>query len=155
MPSFYLDTSAIVKIYAREPGTEWMTTLVEPALGHALYTVRMTGPEAIAALSRKARTGEISASDADRAGQVFRQDWQGRRYLVVAVTAALAEQAMDLAERYGLRGYDAVHIAAALAVVARQRRVNAPILTFISADVSQRQAANAESLPVDDPTGYT
>ena len=61
---------------------------------------------------------------------------------------------MDLAERRGLRGYDAVHLAAALVVAAAQRDVGRPPLTFVSADTAQRQAAAAEGLPVEDPTAY-
>jgi hypothetical protein len=36
--------------------------------------VHLTGPELIAALSCKARTGEITASDAALAGQALRRD---------------------------------------------------------------------------------
>jgi uncharacterized protein len=36
--------------------------------------------------------------------------------LLIGVDWALARQAGDLAEHYGLRGYDAVHLATALAV---------------------------------------
>ena len=52
MASYYLDTSALVKCYALEAGTTWMNALREPDAGHTLYTVRLTGPELIAALSR-------------------------------------------------------------------------------------------------------
>ena len=151
MASYYLDTSALVKCYALEAGTTWMNALREPDAGHTLYTVRLTGPELIAALSRKARTGEVTSADAGRAGQAVRRDWPGR-YVVVAVSEPIAEQAMDLAERHGLRGYDAVHLATALAVVVRQRRAGAPILAFVSADAAQRRAAEAEGIVGVDPS---
>jgi len=61
---------------------------------------------------------------------------------------------MDLAERRGLRGYDAVHLAAALVVAEAQRRAGRPPLTFVSADTNQRQAAAAEGLLVEDPNAY-
>jgi len=61
---------------------------------------------------------------------------------------------MDLAERYGLRGYDSVHLAAALIVADLQRGMGRSLLTFVSADAVQRQAAAAEGLPVENPSAY-
>lgn len=154
MAAYYLDTSALVKTYAREAGTAWVAALVDPARDHILYTVRLTGPEMVAALGRKARTGELTASAAARAIGAFRRSWRRRSY-VVAMTVILAERAMDLAERYGPRGYDAVHLAAALTIADRQRDVGLPQLTFVSADTEQRRAAVAEGLLVEDPNAFT
>lgn len=53
MASYYLDTSALVKAYAHETGMAWVRLLIEPARGHIVYTVRLTGPKTVAALSRK------------------------------------------------------------------------------------------------------
>jgi len=97
--SYYLDTSALVKAFAREQGTAWVTALVEPAAGHALYTVRLTGPEMVAALGRKARTGELTAAASAQAVATFRRSWR-RRPNVVAATVALTERAMDLAAQH-------------------------------------------------------
>jgi hypothetical protein len=72
----------------------------------------------------------------------------------VAVTTAVADRAMDLAERHGLRGYDAVHLAAALIIADAQQRRGLPAGTFLSADSIQRTAAAAEGLPVDDPNAH-
>ena len=153
MTAYYLDTSALVKRYAQERGTVWVTALVDPSGGHALYTVRLTGAEMVAALARKARTGALGSADAARAIQAFRQDWLAWTR-VLSVSPTLIERAMDLAERRGLRGYDAVHLAAALAVASARTRSNLSPLTFVSADVDQRQATAAEGLPVEDPAAY-
>lgn len=104
-------------------------------------------------LSRKARTGELTVAEATSAIRAFRRAWR-RRYRIVAVTAAVAERAMDLAERHGLRGYDAVHLAAALAIAEAQRRRGLPAGIFLSADSAQRTAAATEGLPVDDPNAH-
>lgn len=153
MAAYYLDTSALVKVFARESGTAWATALVDPAAGHTLYTVRLTGPEAVATLGRKVRTGELTQAEATSAMRAFRQAWH-RRYRVVAATVAVAERAMDLAERHGLRGYDAVHLAAALAVSDLRLRRGLPVATFVTADTVQRQAAAVEGLRVDDPNAH-
>lgn len=153
MASYYLDTSALVKRYAYEQGSAWITRILDRRVGHHLYTVRLTGPEAIAAFTRKVSTGEVSAEAAARSSRVFRRHWE-RRFLVVEITAAIAEQAMNLAERHGLRGYDAVHLSGALTVAREQRGVGRPLLTFVSADDRQRQAALAEGLQVENPNAY-
>lgn len=153
MAAYYLDTSALVKAFVRESGTAWMTKLIDPAVGHILYTVRLTGPEMVAALGRKARTGEVTAATATRAIAAFRQSWH-KRPNIVAVTITLTERAMDLTERRGLRGYDAVHLAAALIIADRQRSAGLPALTFVSADDDQRRAALAEGLLVENPNAY-
>jgi predicted nucleic acid-binding protein len=151
--TYYLDTSALVKRYAMEAGTAWVTALINPGAGHTLYTVRLAGPELVAALGRKARTGELTSAQATSAIAAFRRAWT-RRYRIVAATVAVTEHAMDLAERRGLRGYDAVHLAAALEIAdARQRRSLGPP-TFVSADSDQRQAAATEGLPTADPAAY-
>ena len=153
MAVYYLDTSTLVKRYAREPGSAWVAALVDPAQGHGLYTVRVTAVELIAALFRKARMGGITFADAVHEAQTFRLDWQ-HDYLILEVTSTVTERAMDLAEAYGLRGYDAVHLGAALDAQATRQAMGLPDLTFVSADTDQRQAAAAEGLPVDDPNAY-
>jgi hypothetical protein len=66
MAVYSLDTGAMVKRYAAEAGTVWLRSLTDPPAGHDLYAVRMTGPEVIAALARKVRTGQLAAADALR-----------------------------------------------------------------------------------------
>lgn len=61
---------------------------------------------------------------------------------------------MALAERYTLRGYDAVHLAATLELQAAQQSLQAPAPTFVSADLEQIQAALAEGLLVENPNNY-
>ncbi len=68
---------------------------------------------------------------------------------------AVTERAMDLAAAHGLRGYDAVHLGAALDIQDVRRTMALPDLTFVSADTNQRQAAAAEGLLVEDPNAYS
>src|SRR5207248_1520729 len=80
---------------------------------HLLYTLRLTAAETIAALYRKVRTGEIDARQAQQAEAAFRADWAWQ-YEIGEATEAVVERAMTLARRHPLRGYDALHLAAAL-----------------------------------------
>jgi hypothetical protein len=60
---------------------------------------------------------------------------------VIEVSASLALSAGELAERHGLRGYDAVHLAAAVTVAAD---------VIVSADSDLLVAAATEGLAVID-----
>ena len=153
MAILFFDTSALVKRYARERGSSWIGTLVDPAQKHDLFTARITAVEMVAALFRKARTGGITSADAIHGTQTFRLDWS-QDYLILEVTPIVTERAMDLAQAYGLRGYDAVHLGAALDIQDTRQIAGLATLAFVSADNSQRQAAAAEGLRVEDPTAY-
>ena len=111
MAAYFFDSSALVKRYVAESGTQWVCDLCDPAAGHSLYIARIAGAEVIAAPARRARTGSLAQSAAQRAMAAFRGDFSGA-YLVSELTPALVERAMDLAQAYGLRGYDAVQLAA-------------------------------------------
>lgn len=111
MAVYFFDSSALVKRYVVESGTQWVCDLCDPATGHTLYIVRITGAEVIAALARRTRTGSLTQSAAQNTMAAFRDDFGGS-YLISELTPALVERAMDLAQMYGLRGYDAVQLAA-------------------------------------------
>lgn len=153
MAVYYVDTSALVKYYVRERGTAWVRDLFDPARAHTLYTVSLTGAELVAAVHRKGRTGELDAASVTRTTAAVRTDWPTWAH-VLTIHAGLIEGAMDLIERHGLRGYDAVHLAAALEVGRAQRQGKADPLTFVSADTDQRQAATSEGLTVADPNAH-
>ena len=108
----------------------------------------------IAAIFRKMRMGELSGPEASQLAQTFRSDWQ-IRYQILGVTSAIAEQAMHLAESHGLRGYDAVHLATALALQQIRQSAGWSPLTFVSADNDQLLAAQAEALPTENPNSYS
>lgn len=94
MTVYYFDTSALVKRYAQEAGTAWVMNLTDPAAGHDIYIVRITGPEMVAALFRKVRTGEITQADAARATVNFRTDFRAQ-YEIVEVTTSVADRAQQ------------------------------------------------------------
>lgn len=152
MAAYYLDTSALAKRYVMEQGSEWVETLIT-AVESDLYTGRLTAVEIVAALARKARTGGTTPAEAMRGIQDFRYDWP-RDYLILEVTPGMTERAMDLAQAHGLRGYDAVHLGAALDLHDARQEEGLPALVFVSADDDQRRAAVAEGLPVEDPNAH-
>ena len=145
MATFYLDTSALVKRYIDDVGTDWARATLDPVTGHALVTSTLTRVELVAALMRRGRASGAVMFDVQRRLALFRGHWHVE-YRPLEVTEAVLDRAVDIAERHGLRGYDAVHVAGALvrteSIPARGR---SPLI-FASADDEQLAAAAAEGL---------
>jgi predicted nucleic acid-binding protein len=154
LAAYYFDTSALVKRYVQEPGTIWVTGVASPMGNHDIYVVRITGPEMIAAFFRKARRGEAAINDVRRAAEDSRSDFRDQ-YQVVEITEGIADRAMLLAQQHGLRGYDAVQLAAAAELHGIRNRMGLLPLTLISADGALNTAAQAEGLAVDDPNDHS
>ena len=153
MAALYLDTSALVKRYVQETGSSWISTATNASAQNVLYILRVTAVEMIAAITRKARMGDISPTNAATAITNFRADLSAS-FSVVEITPALAQDAMRLAERHALRAYDALQLGGAVQI--NTERVTAGLIlpTFISADVNLNRAARAEGLSVDDPNAH-
>lgn len=150
MAAYFFDASALVKRYATEAGTQFVTSLLDPPAHNRIFIARITGAEVVSAIARKKKGLKISAADATSAITLFRQDFVNR-FLVVEVTPALVDSAMTLGETHALRGYDAVQLAAALHTQARRRARGLPDLSLIAADDALLRAAIAEGLATDNP----
>ena len=153
MAHYYLDSSALVKRYVAERGTRWVDRLCEARTGHVIYTVRVSGAEIVAALFRRTRGGSLPRATAQAEAAQFKIDLVDD-YQIVEVTESVINTAMRLAEQHGLRGYDAVQLAAALSVQAARGISGLSPLIFVSADSDLNVAAAAEGLPVEDPNAY-
>jgi hypothetical protein len=153
MAAYFFDASALVKRYARETGTGWMLSLFRRAAGNRLYVARITGVEVAAALARKRRGAHLTASGAARALQRLRRDLD-KRLRIVEITPALLTDGMGLAEKHGLRGYDAVQLAAVLAANNERVRLSLPPLILVAADNELLAASMAEGLTTDDPNNH-
>ncbi len=154
MPNVYfVDTSALAKRYVTETGTLWLQTTLDPSTGCSVYIVRITAVERVAALTRRERGGTISPPNAVAARTAFRTHLAAQ-YQVIELTEALANEAMLLAETHGLRGYDAVQMAAAVDVNASYRAAGLPPITLISADAELNAAIALEGLMAESPNSY-
>ena len=108
----YFDTSAFVKLLVPEPGSDLADAIWNEADG--VSTGRATWVEARAALAAAGRTGRLTPGLTGEALGGLARRFQAVD--VVDLTAPLAQSAGDLAERRGLRGCDAVHLASCLAL---------------------------------------
>jgi predicted nucleic acid-binding protein len=110
MPVLYLDTSALLKRYVLEAGSQEL----QSAWSSFDFTgaVRLVQAEMAAALAKGQRMGWLAAVDAQKAWSEFLEDW--RRLTLLEANAQVVHYASELAWTYPLRGYDSVHLAAAM-----------------------------------------
>lgn len=136
----FLDSSALVKRYADESGSELVLALSPPVIASDLAAV-----EVPAALWRKHRIGQISAPDAQILCRRFLTDIDASSpesdAVLIEVGNDILRSAIDLVARHPLRAYDAVQLASAMA--ASRILGNCPFGCF---DAQLNDAAAAEGL---------
>ena len=97
--------------------------------------------EARAALARKEREGEFIHEQHRRAVGALDVEWRG--FVRLIVSNLVAHRAGKMAERYSLRGFDAIHLASAARL--REDFVDLQFLTF---DARLVAAARGSLVPV-------
>ena len=107
----YLDTSALLKQYIQESGSEEVIKLLGAANG--IGTNLLTYVEMASAISRAVRMKLIPPDEAQKTWKDFLVDWE--LLVRLDVSGQITRRAAALAWEHGLRGYDAVHFASALA----------------------------------------
>lgn len=109
----YLDTSALVKLLLREEEGADLVGSIRDATDVAV-TSRIAYPEARAALAAATRAGRLGPREYGRSKRELTRAFGS--LAVVELDPRLAQAAGDVAERFDLRAYDAVHLASALVV---------------------------------------
>jgi uncharacterized protein len=132
----YLDTSSLVKLYVEEAGSGDVGELVSKS--NAIATSMVAYAEARSAFARRFRENALSREGYSSLLSSFESDWDN--YLQVKVSKALVRSAGDLAERHGLRGFDAIHLASALVLLENS---GAPVLFSCFYDRLQRASIQA------------
>lgn len=153
MAGFFCDSSAIVKRYVKETGSEYVEQLAETGNGNLILLARITQVEVVAAITRKARGGHTTSIDAETAIAAFEYDLLNTYYRI-EITSPVLDSAMDLAKRYGLRGYDAVQLATALDANTGFQENDISGIVFVSSDDELNAAAVAEGLVIENPNHY-
>jgi predicted nucleic acid-binding protein len=128
-----------VKLYVREAGTSETRARVGDAT--LVATSRVAYPEARAAFARRQREAAITRRALARAVSALDRDLG--RFVVVELSAKVARRAGELAERRGLRGFDAIHLASALEV----EELTGLMPGFCCYDERLGEAASIEGLP--------
>ena len=147
MALYFVDTSALVKLYVRERGTDPMLAIAAPASGNQLTILSLAQVELRSAIRRRERAGDIASGTADRILELFQLHLQSR-FTVQPVTHDLLELAADLVDRRYLRALDALQLAGCLTLVNSSLQ-SSPV--FVSGDRELLAAAIAENAAVFDP----
>ena len=99
----YLDTSSLVKLYVEETYSADVEGWV--GLAEVTGTSLVAYVEARAAFARRFRENVFSSKDYTRLRSQFESDW--KNFLSIHVTREIVRIAGNLAEKHGLRGFDA------------------------------------------------
>jgi len=105
----YLDASALVKRYVAEPGAAEVNEAISTA--ELVGTALISRAEVAAALAKAVRMDVLTPEDAWASLQVFREEWPD--VVHVQMTEMVVTRADTFAWEHDLRGYAAVHLAAA------------------------------------------
>jgi predicted nucleic acid-binding protein len=131
----YFDTSAIVPLIIEEATSDTCRRLWNEATRVA--SVRLLYPETRAALARAERMGRLTGGQLTNA--VDELDSLIEQFDIIEVSTDIARAAGELAQRFGLRGYDAVHLSAGLAM-------NDTDVVFVTGDHDLAAAARAAGI---------
>ena len=140
----FLDTSALVKLYVVEDGSE--TTHQAAQQADILAVSRIAWAEFHAALARRSRMSPEDENLLDQARNALASEWGD--YFVVEVSQPVVELAGEQAELYALRAYDAVQLATASYLASQSRN---PV-QFGCFDRRLNKAATAQQMQTLHPT---
>ena len=144
---YYLDTSALVKLYHQEAGTEQVEALFTQS-GNSLIISELAVVELYSTVARKVRTGEIHEEAYEEVLKNFDDDCE-RRFVVTPLSAAVTEKARALLQKYGkikaLRALDALHLGACASLQA-----HGPLI-FVCSDIRLLEIAALEGHEVLNP----
>ena len=149
----YLDASALVKRYLREPGSDEVNHLFQR--GEKLFTSVLSYAEVYAAVSRKFHNKEISRTVFERSRKGFLEDYMFALHTLELDVGTLAA-VPSLTERHPIRGADAVQLSSVLWLRDMMQLVPSFIddenrLEFVTADerlaVFSREAGLTVSVP--------
>ena len=148
---WYCDSSALVKQYVREVGSQWFR---HQKGQHHLVSSVLAIVEIPSALARRTRDGSISAFEFHRGRLQFTRHLQLGHYRLIPADIEVIELAALLTYRLPLTAYDAVHLASALHYL-HDSATDIDQICFVTADSQLQSAAESEGLKSENPNGHS
>jgi predicted nucleic acid-binding protein len=139
---YYLETSALVKLYVRESGTDQMLSLMTRPGSDNFAVLSLTRIEFHAAIRKRQRVGDIEKSLANRLIRRFNQDLKTEFFKQV-ISDSVLDAAAGLLDQYPLRAYDAVQLAGCVVLKATP---DGNDIVFVCADRQLVEAARSMGL---------
>ena len=146
MANYYFDTSAFLKFYIEEDGSDTVQALLRDNESHTFIISDLTILEARSAIRRREREGSISAEHAANALEQIDEDAE-LRFLVQPQLSSMISDAAQHIDNHALRTLDSLQLAGCLL----SHRSAYPPTTFVCADSRLRTAASREGLSTIDP----
>jgi predicted nucleic acid-binding protein len=147
---YFLDSTAFVKLFVQEAGTESIIRLMEATEDNRKLISAGTPLEVYAALKRRERMGCIAPQDSEAARNILRVE--AARMVQQPLNPAVLEAARQVLDRHELTSAEALQLGAA--VVAREM-FHGMAIVFVSSDAHLLEAAKAERFetlnPAEDP----
>lgn len=147
MTCYFLDSTAFIKLFVQEAGTEAIIRLMEATEDNRKLISASTPLEVYAALKRRERTGGLSAEDSEAARNILRVE--AARMVQQPLNPAVLEAARRGLDRHELNSTEALQLGAA--VVAREMFQGMAVV-FVASDGRLLEAARAEKFEVLNPT---
>jgi predicted nucleic acid-binding protein len=140
---YFLDSTAFVKLFVQEPGTDGLIRLMEATEDNRKLISAGTPLEVYAALKRRERDGGIAPADGEAARAILRAE--AARMVQQPLNPAVLEAARQVLDRHELRSAEALQLGAA--IVAREMFQGMEVV-FLSADSRLLRAAVQEHFEV-------
>jgi len=144
---YFLDSTAFVKLFVQEVGTDAIIRLMEATEDNRKLISAGTPLEVYAALRRRERVGGIAPADGEAARTILRVE--AARMVQQPLNPAVLEAARQVLDRHELRSAEALQLGAA--VVAREMFQGMDVV-FVSADQRLLNAARGERFETFNPT---
>ncbi|MEN6436957.1 MAG: type II toxin-antitoxin system VapC family toxin [Syntrophobacter sp.] len=139
----FLDSSALVKRYIEEDGSDKVNALLQERSVAAAS--RLAYPEILAAITRRHKAKEIEAGVFDRIQKAFKADWAS--FVVVEFHKDVFQFVDEIITKYALKGADSVHLSSALWLKSAMKQD----IVFVASDLELIKAAKAEKLQIFNP----
>ena len=146
MASYYFDTSALLKFYVQEEGSEVATGLIQNIGSDRISILDITLLELRSAVRRREREGNISDVESNRIIDRIYEDGASA-YLVQSLNFLVIEEATRILDAHPLKTLDALQLAGCLVI---GRGMSEPP-TFVCADRRLINAAALEGLSTLNP----
>ncbi len=148
MAFYFLETSALVKLYVRESGTERVLALANRTTENRLAILALTQVELRSAVRRREQNGEIPPLVATQLLETFKRHLE-TRFVSQMINDFILDVASALVDRHALRAYDAVQLAG---YVALRGSTGTEVPVFVCSDHALLEAARLEGIPILDPS---
>lgn len=145
--SFFFDTSALIKLYHQEIGTERVDEIFRQ-VGNPIIISELATVELYSTMARKVRTREITPQAQEETLRNFEEDCT-QRFVIDPLGGSVIQKAKELLQKHGntkvLRSLDSLQLGACLIVRAREE------LVFVCADARLLDIGKLEGIEVLNP----